>query len=92
MAAIPHFATVSKNSSAVPVSEFRERIQHLERSYQVDRCSCVGAAEKASHLEIIRRIYGQLLETTCKRAKSEDWIRRERIIDTVAEFIIKAMG
>jgi hypothetical protein len=76
--------TLSANAETVSVSEFRDRVAHLERLHNCDRHSCVGISEKKTHVERVKRVASELIGTTCKRAKAADWDRRERIIDKTA--------
>jgi hypothetical protein len=79
--------TISHNAQAVTVSEFRDRIQHLEQVINVDLHACVDDKEKAICADIAKRVGHKLINTTCTRAKLDDWLRRERIIDSSSAFI-----
>lgn len=82
--------SISENAEVVNVAEFRDRISHLEHSIRCDKQSCVGEKEKTHWLHIMKGISSELFNTTCKRAKVQDWDRRERIIDEATMIIIKA--
>ena len=79
--------TIAPSPSFVSVREFRQAIEHLERKIRVDRHSAVGVAEKSRWAEETRRVASSLIATSCKRAKSDDWIRRERAIDRSASLV-----
>ena len=79
--------TLGKKNEAVNVAEFRNRIQHLERTIHIDRHACVGSDEKALNVDNARRVGVLLIATTCKRATHDDWERRERIIDLSTAYI-----
>lgn len=84
--------TIADNARAVRVAEFRNAIEHVERLVHCDRHSCVSDAEKARWIEAARRIGRELIATTCKRARREDWDRRERAIDASTDAIFKMLG
>jgi hypothetical protein len=72
--------TIGTAPENVTVSEFRSRIQYAERLFHTDRQACVGAAEKAQNEAMVKAACYELIGTVCKRAKFDDWERRERII------------
>lgn len=83
----PNFATISENPEIVPVAEFRDRIKHLERIIHVDACACVDGVELGRCRRIAQRIGAELIASTSKRAKLEDWERRERVIERSTAFV-----
>ena len=83
--------TIGDNPENVNVAEFRNRIDHLEDVFYRDRHACVGAAEKAYNIRIIRSVGAVLINTTCKRAKKVDWDRRELILDDSVSYLSKVL-
>jgi len=81
--------TTATPVAAVPVAEFRNRIQHLERLVHADYGACVNAAERANWAASARRIGSELIHTTCRRATVEDWNRRERAIDRSTSLLMR---
>ena len=79
--------TVSPNAKPVKVADFRNAIDHLERLVHVDFVACVGQREREQWVERARRTGRDLISITCKRAKADDWDRRERAIDTSTKMI-----
>lgn len=80
--------TMWENPEAVPVREFRNRIEHLERKVHCDRHSCKGAHEIARWIREVQRVACELSRTTCKRATAEDWQRRETALTRSADAIL----
>jgi hypothetical protein len=76
----------------VPVAEFRNAIEHLERKVNVDYHACQGKAELESWVWEARRAGSRLIGMTCKRASKDDWMRRERIIDKSAHLLNTLAG
>lgn len=56
----------------VPVSEFRDSIDHLYRLVNVDYHACVGVQELRYWAERTERVLSQVSELSCKRAKPDD--------------------
>lgn len=80
-------AIKESEKETVKVAIFRQRIEHLERVFNVDRCACVDAREFTNWMTICRRVLETLEATTCARAKPEDWERYTAIIETVRAFL-----
>ena len=83
--------TIGSPLETVNVAEFRGRIEHLERLAS-DYHSCVDRFERAKWAVIARRIGSELIHTTCKRATTEDWMRRERAIDRSTSLLGKVQS
>ena len=71
----------------VPVAEFRQAIEHLERKVRCDYGACVNNDERARWAVCTRIVGAELIGMTCKRATQEDWDRRERAIDRSADLL-----
>jgi hypothetical protein len=71
----------------VNVSEFRNRIEHLERRIHCDYHSARDGAEKRNWRAVTERVGAELIATVCKRATQDDWDRRERAIDRSTDLI-----
>lgn len=74
--------TIVYPAEEVSVAEFRQRTSHLERLVNYDFHACSNALERARWAAIATRVGGELIATTCKRAKADDWARRETAIET----------
>jgi hypothetical protein len=81
--------TITESPEAVSVREFRFRISHLEDLVNRDYHACRNDTEKANWARIVRRIGGELVSTSCKRATETDWDRRERIIEASTTRLIR---
>lgn len=84
--------TMWENPETVAVSEFRNRIEHLERKVNCDRHACKGPQEIERWIREAQRVGSELSRTTCKRAKAEDWTRREKAIQRSADAILAAQA
>lgn len=73
--------TIAYPAEEVSVAEFRQRTSHLERLVNCDFHACSNALERARWAVTATRIGGELIATTCKRAKADDWARRESAIE-----------
>ena len=80
--------TISSDAVAVPVAEFRNATDALSRVCRVDYHACVGASEKAQWVARARRVAARLIGMTCKRARCEDWNRRESAIDRATTLVL----
>lgn len=80
--------TIAPNAQPVPVAEFRNRIQLLERKINVDRSACANDRERARWVSEARQLAAALIATDCKRATAQDWTRRERAIDRATDCVI----
>lgn len=80
--------TIADNAETVSVSEFRFAIFCVENKIH-DLSACVGKRERSRWLSEARATGARLIATTCKRAKREDWERRERAIDRSAALICR---
>ena len=72
---------------AVPVADFRDAIEHLERIYNNDRHSCVGVNEREFWKGRAVRAMDKLKGLTCKRAKPKDFEKKESIILRVTAYL-----
>lgn len=79
--------SVAESMEWVPVAEYRRRVEHLERVYNGDRHSCVGAGEWECWRRIAVRVLGEVERTECKRAKDEDRIRKADIVNRVRFYL-----
>lgn len=80
--------TIAPNAQPVPVAEFRNRIELLERKINVDRPACINDQERARWVSEARQVAATLIATDCKRATARDWTRRERAIDRATDCVI----
>ena len=81
-------ATISGCANVVPVAEFRDAIRRVEDLFNTHRHACGGQEECRRFVDSLRSASNDLIDTDCKRAKLDDWARRERIIDRVSSFLI----
>lgn len=71
----------------VLVSEFRDAIQALERTYHTDRHACVDTAEKLGNMRNLFFWLRNMEALTCARAKPDDIVRRDGIISAVRAYL-----
>lgn len=83
--------TIEDITEIVKVREFRTRMDHLARVVHVDYHACATQRELENWVEICRRVASELRRTGCKRAKREDWDRRESYLDASASLIAKVL-
>lgn len=77
--------TLAGELTTVGVAEFRNRVDHLMQLVKVDYHACVNDKERADWVARARKVGGELIATTCKRATQTDWDRRERALDRSAK-------
>lgn len=87
----PAIHTVESITSTVSVAEFRNLTDHLFRVCRVDFNACKGESERAKWVEQCRKVAGWVREAGCKRAKREDWDRRESALELSATLIIRVL-
>lgn len=68
----------------VKVAEFRQSINHAFRLLNADWNSCVGEKEKVYWFVQSFRLFSELHELECPRAKEDDLIQLERVQDHYA--------
>jgi hypothetical protein len=78
----------TKAAEKVKVSEFRGKIEHLERVFNVDRHACVGDKEKADWCGRVKNVLADLEGMECPRAKSDDLERCASIIAKVKAYLV----
>ncbi len=81
--------TLSANATPVPVREFRNAIDALFRVCRVDFPACVGAKEQTNWVPRARLVASRLLAMDCKRARVEDWDRREVAIERATALVLR---
>lgn len=90
---LSNFTTLpASETTTVPVAEFRQVIEHLERLISCDYHSARGEQELLRWKDRARNVGAELIGLTCKRATLEDWQRRERAIDRSAALITREPG
>ncbi len=85
-------ATISPDPETVNVTEFRSRIDHLNRIVRFDYHSSVGAREIAIWVQRAQRIGADLIATTCTRATQADWDKREAAIEASTDQIARGQA
>ena len=88
---IPSDITMSPNAQSVSVGDFRDLISNLERLINCDYHSCVDHNERARWVRRARSVGSELIGTSCPRATTTDWIRREKAIERSASLIGRNM-
>lgn len=78
----------TKTVEKVKVSEFRGKIEHLERVFNVDRHACVCDKEKADWCGRVKNVLADLEGMECPRAKAEDLECCVSIIAKVKAYLI----
>lgn len=78
-------------ANMVNVATFRDQTENLDRCCRVDFPACVNHSERTRWAEVTRKVASDLMAMTCKRAKHEDWVRRERAIDQSASMVGKVL-
>lgn len=71
----------------VPVAEFRNEVDALDRTYGTDRHACVCTAEKLNIMRILFFRLRRVQAITCARAKAEDLANRDSVVNTVRAFL-----
>lgn len=80
--------TMSDAAVLMSVSDFRDNIRTVEDNLHVHRNACCGSRERALFINTLKRSTQRLIDSVCRRAKPEDWERRERSIKEATDLII----
>lgn len=69
------------------IADYRNKVEHLERVFHVDRHACVGNKEKAYWFERAGRILAEVAPMECPRAKPDDIERKNLIVNKVTTYL-----
>ncbi len=72
---------------AMKIAEYRQKLGHLERVFNVHRHACVSNEEKAYWFDLARRVLSEVEPIKCARASQDDIERKDRIVRKVSHFL-----